>query len=246
MNQNIKPFELNIVPGWIHAKIAPAVTPGTPEKGGPFEAHIPFAPFSAEEAADIVKELSGHPYELYALLRSRPPLWLEEDVKSRYAPDWARAECGCGKNGCGHVRAVLAEAERKFQDEPVLRLTLLGLPKERLLNDVFRDWAERVPPAAESDDSEALGKLEEKGKAGPSAGEWLAEAAEQGKLHEPGAEYHDVKVHLQAEPTGELQIDDWAALLPGVKNAEQIVRRITTETAEKARERLSLIKDSAR
>lgn len=236
-------FELGIVPGWIHAKTAQA---RAKSQDAACEVHIPIPPFSKEETAEISRELAGHPYELHALLKGRAPLWLEEDVKSRYAPDLERATCECGQEGCDRIRAVLEEAERKFRAEPLLRLALLGLSKEQLLNAVFRDWAERVPPAAESEDSDALGKLEEKGKSGPSTGEWLAEAAEQGKLHEPGAAFHDVAVDLQAGPGEELRVDDWTVLLPKVKNVQQVIGQITSEAAAKALEQAGKIGKTAR
>lgn len=242
MTNYMDTFELSIVPGWIHATAAPVKEI---RQGAPWEAHIPAAPFAAEETADILRELAGHPLELHALLKGQMPLWLEEDVMSQYAPDLDRATCACGQDGCDHIRLVLEEAERKFRAEPLLRLALLGLPRDQLLNAVFRDWAERVPPAAESSDGDALGKLEEKGKGGPLAGEWLAEAAEQGKLHEPGAGFRDVAVSLRTEPVDELEVDDWAALLPRVKNVQQIIRQIASDAADKARERADKLNNPA-
>ncbi|MWV45740.1 hypothetical protein GRF59_19170 [Paenibacillus sp. HJL G12] len=240
-----EPYELSIVPGWIHAKEAQSQKsdsgPGIAEAG--WKVDIPYPLLTMDGQVEIGERFAGHPYALYALLKNEAPSWLDGLL-----PDGAslpeQAVCSCGTDGCGHIQAVMEAAEQKLRSEPLLRLVLRGLTRENLLNHVFREWAEEVPPAAETADGEALSKLEEKGKAGPSSGEWLAEAAEQGKLHEPGAAYREVSVSPKAVPEDELEIDDWTELLPKVKAVQQVVRQITLEAAGKARDRLNMTKDS--
>lgn len=235
-------FELSIVPGWIHAEEARDHTSSGTEAD--WRVDLPCPQLAPEERAEIIEHFTDDPLELNALLKNHLPAWLDERISSKHSPEAAKAECRCGDAGCKHVPAVIQAAEQKLQEEPLLWLTLIGLSREELLDAVFRGWAETMPEAAESSDDEALGRLEEKGKSGPSAGEWLAEAAEQGKLHEPGAGYRDVAFHLNAKPEGEPQIDNWTPLLPNVKAVQQLVAQLTSETAAKAWEDLSGKQDS--
>lgn len=240
MTKNKEAFELSIVPGWIHAMEA-----GNGKNGGPagdadpgWKVDIPSNQLSVDERTAILERLGDHPMELYALLNHRKPSWFDEDIASKCVPAPAQAVCGCGEQGCRHVDAVMERVEHKLQAEPLLALALAGITRESLLDAVFGQWAAAVPPVAESPDGEALSKLEEKGKSGPSSGEWLAEAAEQGKLHEPGAAYRDVAVHLDSAGNEGPEVDDWKELLPRVKAVQQVIQQITAEAAEKARESL--------
>ncbi|MDR0269217.1 hypothetical protein [Paenibacillus sp.] len=239
-------FELSIVPGRIHATAAQNMkTNGvTPKKEASWEVDIPFSQWTAEERADICEKLAEHPYEVYALLKGQTPPWLTQAFHSRRWSEFGQAACSCGLDGCLHIPSVMAEADQRIQSDPLLGLALMGLMRERLLNAVFQDWAGKVPEAAESESGEDLSKLEEKGKVGPSSGEWLAEAAEQGKLHEPGAAYNEVTIQLKDIPDGEVVIDDWTELLPKVKAVQQVIRQITSEAGVKAQESLGLIKKS--
>ncbi|MCJ8011874.1 hypothetical protein MUG84_08980 [Paenibacillus sp. KQZ6P-2] len=239
-------FELSIVPGWIHAKEIQGQKSNAGAVGVDvgWKVDIPCLQLTEEEREHICERLSGHPLSLYALLKNDIPSWLTEAVSEEYAPRPDQAQCSCGQEGCDHVQVAMEAALAKLRSEPLLRLALVGLTRDNLLNHVFREWAEEVPWAAESGDGEALSKLEEKGKSGPSSGEWLAEAAEQGKLHEPGASYRDVSVNLQAVPENDLEMDDWTELLPRVKAVQQVVRQIVMDASGKAKESLDSIKDS--
>ncbi|MEC0240842.1 hypothetical protein P4H66_13380 [Paenibacillus dokdonensis] len=241
-----EPFELSIVPGWIHAKEARSQKSNeeSAETHVYWKVEIPCPQLTAEERTEICERLADHPDDVYGLLKNQQPSWLEEEIPADDVPRLDQAKCSCGQSECRHIQMVLETVEHKLHSEPLLRLTMLGITREQLLNFVFQEWAEEVPAVAESSDEEALSKLEEKGKSGPSSGEWLAEAAEQGKLHEPGSTYLDVKVHLNAIPDDELEMDDWTELLPNVKAVQQVIRQITLEAAGKARESLGSIKNS--
>ncbi|MBE9917367.1 hypothetical protein G8C92_25445 [Paenibacillus donghaensis] len=239
-------FDLKIVPGRIHAAAAHNGQEHNDNvKKQPFwQVDIPFEQWSMEKRADISRDLAQNPYEVFGLLRGQTPPWLEEMLQSCWQPKPDQAACNCGRGECGHISEVLTEAYRHIRLDPFLGLALFGLERGPLLDAVFQDWAAKMPKASGAADGGDLSRLEEKGKAGPSAGEWLAEAAEQGKLHEPGALYHEVVIHLDNVPDGEPKADDWSELLPKVKSVQQVISQITTEAAGKARESLNLIPKS--
>ncbi|MEI0739784.1 hypothetical protein VQ056_29355 [Paenibacillus sp. JTLBN-2024] len=50
---------------------------------------------------------------------------------------------------------------------------------------------------------------------------------------------------MRTEPVDEFEVDDWAALLPRVKNVQQIIRQIASDAADKARERADKLNNPA-
>ncbi|MNJ32928.1 hypothetical protein D3C77_276060 [compost metagenome] len=115
---------------------------------------------------------------------------------------------------------------------------------------MFAAWAEAKPlPDAEEALRAALGPLKEEARArsgGPSIAEWLAEMAEQGSMHAPGPQVHDVQIRLDTvEPppstkaasaaAGAPSTEALARLLPGVRGAAKglgLVREGAMKRAE--------------
>ncbi|MFL0555779.1 hypothetical protein [Paenibacillus barengoltzii] len=142
--------------------------------------------------------------------------------------------CACGDPGCARLAPALAAARAAWAADAELRLRQLGWTREALLAAVWAAWAAEAPLAdAEAALRRAAGphdsaRREAAGPGGPPLAERLAEAAEQGRLHEPGPEFHDVDVELgpvgppaagAEAPQAGPDPAPWAALLPGVRGA---------------------------
>ncbi|MNJ66119.1 hypothetical protein D3C77_621700 [compost metagenome] len=93
---------------------------------------------------------------------------------------------------------------------------------------MFAAWAGAQPLAhAKEALRAALGPLKEDVRprsGGPNIAEWLADMADQGSMHAPGPQFHDVQIHLDAvEPAAAAAAGPgpvaWAKLLPGVPGA---------------------------
>ncbi|OZB90735.1 hypothetical protein [Paenibacillus sp. XY044] len=192
----------------------------------------------------VVERLYDCPADLYLLLQGSRLSWLDE-LFGQATLTWGEAVCSCGEEGCPHAAESMPAIRQRLAEEPLLMLTLLGLPREELLGRVFGDWADSLPPGDVKLASGDLSSLEEKGKGGPSPGEWLAEAAQQGMLHEPGAPFREVAVHLEAVPAKEMPEEDWSGLLPKVTAARQVIRSIKSQTAARAKEQLKRVPSAA-
>ncbi|WP_145026777.1 hypothetical protein [Paenibacillus sp. Y412MC10] len=205
---------------------------------------IPVTVDGAVPAGTIVERLADCPADLYLLLQGSQLPWLDE-LLGQTALSWGEAVCSCGADGCPHASESMPAIRQRLADEPLLMLALLELPREELLGRVFGDWAGSLPPGDAKLADGDLSSLEEKGKGGPSPGEWLAEAAQQGMLHEPGAPYREVAVHLKAVPAKDMPEEDWSGLLPKVTAARQVIRSIKTQTAARAKEQLKRVPSAA-
>ncbi|WP_018749796.1 hypothetical protein [Paenibacillus sanguinis] len=172
-----------------------------------------------------------------------------EAVPAVQQPGWSgNARCSCSDPCCAWVapaQAAVAAAWASGADE---RLRLLGWTREALLAAVWAAWAAAAPLAdAEAALRRAAGPRtsERRPAAGPlgqTLAERLAEAAEQGRLHEPAPEFHDIHVELgPAEPAaaGEPQGPDpapWAAMLPGVRGAATGLSLVAGQVMQRAEE----------
>lgn len=193
----------------------------------------------AVKRREAVERLADSPLELYSLLRGRLPGWL---AAFGLWPDIAEL---AGQEGAGDAEA-LSRLRERLEQEPLTALALRGLPKEELTGAVFALWAEqerfREPGgAAETAGQLAaeLAKLEKKGAA-VSAGEWLAEAAAEGSLHQPGPSFMEVrdrKVPDSPDIPEEAGDETWAELLPGVPGAAEGLALIRRRAAEEAAKR---------
>ncbi|WP_269053833.1 hypothetical protein [Paenibacillus tundrae] len=83
-----------------------------------------------------------------------------------------------------------------------MQLAHAGLPREALLTGVLGSWAEEL-----AHDPSGPGRA--------AVGEWIAEAAADGAMHQPGPGFGAVKVRL-AQPGKPPATPELAALLPGV------------------------------
>ncbi|MCM3701328.1 hypothetical protein [Paenibacillus macerans] len=158
--------------------------------------------------------------------------------------------CACGAPGCVRAAEAIAAAEAAWARDAALRLKALGWAPEALAGAVLAAWAAAAPlPDPEAALRQAAGPREgERRASGPGGGgaalaEWLAEAAEQGRLHEPGPEFHDLGVELgrpdaAGEPPGGPDPAPWAALLPGVPGAAQGLALVAAQVRQRA-ERLA-------
>ncbi|MGZ7443313.1 hypothetical protein [Paenibacillus sp. TH7-28] len=161
-----------------------------------------------------------------------------------------RVRCACGAPGCARAAEAIAAAEAAWARDAALRLKALGWTPEALAGAVWAAWAAAAPlPDPEAALRQAAGPREgERRASGPGGGgaalaEWLAEAAEQGRLHEPGPEFHDLGVELgrpdaAGEPPGGPDPAPWAALLPGVPGAAQGLALVAAQVRQRA-ERLA-------
>lgn len=159
--------------------------------------------------------------------------------------DSGGVRCACGVPGCARAAEAVAAAEAAWARNAVLRLKALGWTAETLAAAVWDAWAAAAPlPDPEAALRRAAGPREgERRASGPGGGaalaEWLAEAAEQGRLHEPGPEFHDIGVELgrpdaAGEPPGGPDPAPWAALLPGVPGAAQGLALVAAQVRQRA------------
>lgn len=159
----------------------------------------------------LLQALAQQPQRLAALQEGGAPAIAGLLPKT---PPWQPAEgvprsrCGCcAGEHCGHAAQAASFGAAAWRAAtPEQRLGLLGWTRETLLAAVFAAWAEAQPlPDAEEALRTALGPLKEEARprsGGPSIAEWLAEMAEQGSLHTPGPQVHDVQIRLDSvEPS---------------------------------------------
>ncbi|MEK4114991.1 hypothetical protein NST44_02080 [Paenibacillus sp. FSL W8-0919] len=212
------------------------------EQGGCCGISVTIEPLTSDARNTIIAYLTDHPLELYSLLAGREAPWLAGFVPSPLPGEGEGVPCTCGREACGQAAAVLDAARQKLAAEPLQLLALLGLPREALLAGVFDAWAKAVPPRPGGAAGDAATRVKEKGPSGPSPGEWVAEAAAEGRLHRPGPQLGELAVPLSPPPPGELgPAGDWAGLLPGVSGVTQalgLIARAASERAEQKRRRI--------
>lgn len=140
-----------------------------------------------------------------------------------------------------------AAYKERLAEEPLLALSLRGFTKGELLDGIFALWAE-TDIAADDSETEAapaselateLARLERKGPA-ISSGEWLAEAAAEGSLHQPGPQFHEITARpFPSSPVVAAVTEDWGALLPQTPKALEGLTLIMNRVAEAAARRAS-------
>lgn len=158
------------------------------------------------------------------------------------------ARCACGDPACAWVARAQAAVAAAWASGAAERLRLLGWTREALLAAVWAAWAAAAPLAdAEAALRRAVGPRESErrpaaGPLGQALAERLAEAAEQGRLHEPAPEFHDVGVELGPvgpAAAGVPQGPDpapWAAMLPGVRGAATGLTLVASQVMQRAEE----------
>lgn len=198
---------------------------------------VPVDVLTPEAKQALVERLGLRPLTLYRLLAGRPAAEADAGLPSpSLEGDGSAARCSCGRAACSHAAAVLDAARQRLAAEPLERLALLGLPREALLAGVYDAWGQTAGNAAGGSADEAAARAKEKGAPLPSPGEWLAEAAAEGRLHRPGPQLDEVEVRLSPPPPPEelRPAGDWAGLLPGVRGASKALGLVVRQTAARA------------
>ncbi|RAR44016.1 hypothetical protein DP091_09905 [Paenibacillus sp. MDMC362] len=220
-------------PGWLKGKVD-----GAPESSGTYEVSVQVKTLSPAAREAVLAYLEEDPQALYRLLAGQDAPWLAELAPSPLQGEEAAA-CTCGQAACGHAAALLAAAAPRLAAEPLQQLTLLGLPREALLASVFGAWAKAAPPQAGGSAAEQAARAKEKGPSGPSPGEWVAEAAAEGRLHRPGPQLSELAVQLSPPPPADQlgPAGDWTSLLPGVRGASKALSVIARGAAKQAEQK---------
>lgn len=149
------------------------------------------------------------------------------------------------QSGSGEETAGLPEwVKKQLQEEPLLGFKLRGMSKEELLGGVFALWSEEEYP--QQDEGSAapasvlaaeLARLERKGPA-VTTGEWLAEAAAEGSLHQPGPLFHELAARpFPASAAVARPAEEWRNLLPNTPKASDGLALIMRKAAESAQRR---------
>lgn len=190
---------------------------------------------------EILAELQHSPNDLYDLIKGITPPWLNGTLPSIADTLMKDTTCTCGVTNCEEGLFIREYAEQQLLTDPIMRLCLMGLPRQELLSSVFGAWSSLTFQDAKETAAVEASLTEEKGKSGPSPGEWLAEAAEQGRMHEPGPLFRDVTLNLNPPEDSELHPDDWNSVLPGspgVQKALRMIMKKTSDIAEKHRRQM--------
>lgn len=229
-------IRLEIEPGWLKGKVD-----GADESSGTYEVSVQVKTLNPAAREGVLAYLEEDPQALYRLLAGQDALWLAELAPSPLQGEEpaADARCTCGQRACGHAAALLAAAALRLAAEPLQQLTLLGLPREALLAGVFDAWAKAAPPPAGGSAAEQATRAKEKGPSGPSPGEWVAEAAAEGRLHRPGPQLSELAVQLSPPPPADQlgPVGDWTSLLPGVRGASKALSVIARGAAKQAEQK---------
>ncbi|WP_408893811.1 hypothetical protein [Paenibacillus taichungensis] len=173
---------------------------------------------SEAEREAVLAQLRKRPLALYALLRGGPAPAELDGLLPRPLSAGGAATCTCGRPECAHDAAAERAVAARFAAEPLLQLAHAGLPREALLAGVLGSWAEELAhdPSGPGRAAETAGRPQARGgEGGAAVGEWIAEAAADGAMHQPGPGFGAVKVRL-AQPGKPPATPELAALLPGV------------------------------
>ena len=190
---------------------------------------------------EILAELQHSSNDLYDLIKGITPPWLNGILPSIADTLIKDTTCTCGVTNCEEGLFMREYAGKQLLTDPIMRLCLMGLPRQELLSSVFGAWSSLTFQDAKETAAVEASLMEEKGKSGPSPGEWLAEAAEQGRMHEPGPLFRDVTLNLNPPEDSELHPDDWNSVLPGspgVQKALRMIMKKTSDIAEKHRRQM--------
>ncbi len=198
--------------------------------------------WQADRRKEILRRLALSPGEVYALLQGRLTGGLAE--LDLLPTDTELEQASFQGEVVGEKAEILKRIKERFAEEPMLALSLRGFAKGELLDGVFAFWAEDNGPAADeteapvSELAKELARLERKGPA-ISSGEWLAEAAAEGSLHQPGPMFHEIAARpFPSPPVIAAVTEDWGALLPQTPKALEglslIMRRVAEAAARRA------------
>lgn len=198
--------------------------------------------WSAERKEEVLEQLAAHPGELFELLQGK----LTGGVAGLelFPAELNPADSG-GSTGAEETGTLLGWVRKRLAEEPLLLFALHGMSKEELLSGVFALWAdEEFAPQGEGNMVSSgalaaeLARLERKGPA-VTTGEWLAEAAAEGSLHQPGPLFHEIAARpFPASPVVAEAVENWGALLPNTPRTGEglalIMRRVAESAARRA------------
>lgn len=185
----------------------------------------------------IVRRLASEPAVLYELLQNRPPRWFVE-LEPLPVDTGRNLRQTLGEDSVD-VEALWTEIQKSLAEQPLLMLKLRGFPKEELLQEVFVGWGQSIDQGRDGLNAQTglaaeLARLERKGPA-LSTSEWLAAAAAEGSLHQPGPMFHDVGERVfPAEPAVAAATENWQALLPRTPKVQEGLSLIMHKVAEAA------------
>ncbi len=192
---------------------------------------------------EIIHRFGESPAEVYSLLRGKAPEWftsLEIFAGETLSPS--------DTNGEMAAQELLDQVKEALMEQPLLVLKLKGLPKEELIDTVLTHWSRVVTDtqagSGTGNPAEKLAaeltRLERKGPA-VASGEWLAEAAAEGSLHQPGSLFHEVADRpFPSKPVIAEATEDWRPLLPQTPKVQEGLAHITHRVAEAAARRAQL------
>lgn len=197
--------------------------------------------WSDEVKQEVLIRLAEHPGELYGLLQGNLSGGL---AAMKLLPGDEELALAGQKLSGPEQMALLGLVKKQLEEEPLLAFELRGLDKETLLAGVFALWAEEE--AEDSEDARPapsgllaaeLARLERKGPAVPT-GEWLAEAAAEGSLHQPGPMFHEIAARpFPASPAVAKPTENWGTLLDKTPRAGEGLVLIMQRVAEAAARR---------
>lgn len=253
-------MRLEVVPGLVKAAwtVLPGkVTGGSRSKGesntgAPAQEQQANRPLSlkvpvwhASRRKEILRSLALSPGEVFALLQGRLTGELAE--LELLPTDRELEQALFEGEEVEHKAETLRFIKERLAEEPLLALSLRGFTKGELLDGIFALWAEGDISSDEaeteeevsvSDLSTELARLERKGPA-ISSGEWLAEAAAEGSLHQPGPQFHEIAARPFPSPVVVAEVtEDWGTLLPQTPKAIEgltlIMQRVAEASARRA------------
>lgn len=215
--------------------------------GRPLSLKVPV--WHAARRKEILRQLALSPNEIFALLQGRLTGGLAEQ---ELVPTDSELEQALFESEEIEEKAeTLKLIKERLAEDPLLALSLRGFTKGELLGGVFALWAEgdlvsdesetETEVASVSDLSSELARLERKGPA-ISSGEWLAEAAAEGSLHQPGPQFHEIAARpFPSNPIVAAVTEDWGTLLPQTPKAVEGLTLIMNRVAAAAAHRASRV-----
>ena len=160
------------------------------------------------EREAVLAQLRKRPLALYALLRGGPaPEELAGLLPAALPAGEAAlgaapaAACTCGRADCAHAAAAERAVAARLAAELLLQLAHAGL-REALLRcaGIGQRNLPMIPAARRA--AEMAGRPQARaGEGGAAVGEWIAEAAADGAMHQPGPGFGAVEVACAAGQT---------------------------------------------
>lgn len=196
-----------------------------------------------EQGQMLLQTLQQSPLELATLIEKGTIALVPTIQRLRLVPPWRLTDNLFESAVMDYGDAIWAS-----DSTGELQLALLGWSQEYLLEAVWAAWASASPLInVEEKLSEITGRsdgtLKGSTSEGPRLAEWLADMADQDKLHQPGPQLYDVEIRLDdvAEPDKESKAltvlkEQTAKLLPGVFGAAKGLALVANGVMQRAEE----------